>query len=479
MDRIEERSAVMNLTLINPKERRQLFLDDYAVEKMIGIKRSLHPPKKCGPVIRPDRSRGEASIQSRSCPQWNSEKGIWEWWYGGTNSYYATSKDGENWESSPVKERHRHVIRDEVDEDPHRRYKALGGNGRSDALYLWVSPDGFNWTMLDVPPVPSQDESQFTYDPFTGQFIAMVKHGTKWGRSVFLATSKDFVHFTEPKLIFHSDEIDWENRRRRVREVIENPAYITPPIVDDEDYIAEVYNMAVMPYEGVYIGFPVIFNPFGAHPPPQMNFSRINQVELTVSRDLYHWERMADRALFLGIEPWDGVNYGTSQLLLAGQPVVRDKGEIWVYYNALRMPGGIEEYKTHNRNKELFRLDVDPELFNDSGALSLAKLRPDGFVSLDADEAGTITTKPFIMKGEDLYVNAEARWGELYAEILDAETMEVFPGFWVPAEQPAPLTGDHVRAKINWKYPHDLVFEKPVRIRFYMHQARLYSFWLE
>ena len=45
-----------------------------------------------------------------------------------------------------------------------------------------------------------------------------------------------------------------ENRRQRVKKVVEDPAYFTPPIVDDEDYIAEAYHMAVMPYQGFYIG---------------------------------------------------------------------------------------------------------------------------------------------------------------------------------------------------------------------------------
>ena len=461
----------MSLELIDPKKYRQLFIDDYAIENKTGVKQTLHPPEKCGPVIRPDRSRGQSSIQSRTAPQWNSEKDIWEW---GVNGEHATSKDGENWERTPLKQAPSHVIRDEQDKDPKRRYKGLfTGPGNNDH-HPAVSSDGLNWTMLDVPPIPSQDEHQFTYDPYTQQYLAMVKHGTKWGRSVFLSTSKDFGNFTKPELIFHTDEIDWENRKKRVREVVENPAYITPAIPDKEDYIAEVYNMAVMPYEGFYIGFPVIFNPFAANPPPGMNYSRINQVEMSVSRDLYSWDRVADRALFLGIEPWDGKNYGSCQMLLSGQPIVRDDGEIWIYYNAL----GIGKNKKEQYD-EFFRLNVDPELLEDTGALCLAKLPMDRFVSLDADQAGTITTKPFMMKGEDLYVNAEANWGEIYAEIIDAETMKPFPGFWVPAELPAPLTGDHLRTKINWKPEHDLVFEKPVRIRFYMHQARLYSFWLE
>ena len=52
-------------------------------------------------------------------------------------------------------------------------------------------------------------------------------------------------------------------------------------------------------------------------------------------------------------------------------------------------------------------------------------------------------------------------------------------GFWVPLEKPEPFVGDEVRAKVKWKPRHDLVFDRPVRLRFYLHQARLYSFWSE
>lgn len=497
----------MSLSLIDPLKHRQLFLDDYAIEKMERVKRTPHQPRKCGPAIRPDRSRGQTALQSRSVPQWNSEKGIWEWWYWAHLSdasgaskdvmHYATSTDGESWErpslglhewngskdnsiaydpaagSRPIY----HVIRDEGEEDPQRRYKGLFS---ASDRYLGVSPDGFKWTMLDVPPIPSQDESHFTYDEISEQYIAMVKHGTEWGRSVWLSTSKDFEHFSEPKLIFRTDEIDKENRRQRVKKVVEDPAYIAPPIVDDEDYIAEVYQMAVLPYEGMYVGFPGIFNPVGAIPPPHMNFTRINQVEVTASRDLYQWERVGDRKVFIGIEPWDGERYDTSQVLLCGRPIVRqDKGEIWIYYNALRVPGGRDNYREFNRDRELFRLNVDPEVFNDGGALNLAKLRLDGFVSLDGEEQGVVVTKPFMLKGESVYVNADARWGELHAEIMDAETMKTHPGFVVWLGKTNAVKGDHLRAQITWKDNPELVFEKPVRLRFILRQARLYSFWLE
>ena len=111
------------------------------------------------------------------------------------------------------------------------------------------------------PVVPSSDESSFSYDPATEQFIATVKQGTEWGRSVWvsLAPADDFGAFTEPELIFHADEQDKINRRERVAKILDGPEYLSPAIVDDEDYIAEVYNMHVLPYEGFYIGFPTIF----------------------------------------------------------------------------------------------------------------------------------------------------------------------------------------------------------------------------
>ena len=477
----------MSTDLIDPKKHRQLFLDSRALVSEQGTTRTLHPLQKCGPCI-------TGGVQSRSAPLWNPEEERYEWWYNGPQARLAISRDGERWEQpslglyecdsstdnniacDPNGPGLYHIVRDERDPDPNRRYKALFGvSGRGGA----TSPDGFAWTPLPSSSIPSQDESQFVYDPYTEQFLAMVKQPTEWGRSVWLATSRDFDHFTEPELIFHADETDWENCRQRVRTIVDDPAYITPPIVDDEDYHAEIYNMAVMPYQGLYIGFPTVFNPIGAIPPPATNFTRINQIEMAVSRDLRTWDRVADRTPFIGIEPWDGENYGTSQLLMAGAPLVREDGEIWAYYNALRIPGSVEMYQRFDRCKELFRLGVDERHFADPGALCLAKLPPDRFVSIDGDEIATLVTQPFHWRGEDLYLNADARWGEIYAEIQDAETGRPLPGFWVPGEEPPPFTGDSLRAKYEWKQPHDLVFEKPVRLKFYLHQARLYAYWLE
>ncbi len=59
----------------------------------------------------------------------------------------------------------------------------------------------------------------------------------------------------------------------------------------------------------------------------------------------------------------------------------------------------------------------------------------------------------------------------------DGETLKRFPGGFTVIGQP--LSGDSTRAKIKWdSQGHGLAFEKPVRIIFDLHLARLYSFWL-
>ena len=107
----------------------------------------------------------------------------------------------------------------------------------------------------------------------------------------------------------------------------------------------------------------------------------------------------------------------------------------------------------------------------------MAKLRLDGFVSLDAETEGTVVTEQFALNGEEVYVNADVQRGELRAEILDAETMHPLPG--LSEAECFPLSGDHLRGKLMWKESPRLISEKAVRIRFILRQAKLYAFWLE
>ena len=67
---------------IFPVQHHQLFIDDFSAEAMTGMVRRLHQPTKCGVVISvAQATKGRFdTIDSYSSPQWNPEKGLWEWW---------------------------------------------------------------------------------------------------------------------------------------------------------------------------------------------------------------------------------------------------------------------------------------------------------------------------------------------------------------------------------------------------------------
>ena len=215
--------------------------------------------------------------------------------------------------------------------------------------------------------------------------------------------------------------------------------------------------MAVMPYEGLYIGFPLILNPAGTIPPPHDNFTGLNQTELALSRDLHHWERVAERAIFLGIEPWDGENFDTAQIMPVGRPLVRDD-EIWILHNAIRYRGLKEHYLAAGHDYTADELS----------SINLARLRLDGFVSLDAADQGSITTRPFEAAGGDLRINADASQGQVEAVVIDAETQKALPG----------QSGAMMRDSLNEVVVENIAIGRPLRVRFTLHNASLYSFWI-
>ena len=128
------------------------------------------------------------------------------------------------------------------------------------------------------------------------------------------------------------------------------------------------------------------------------------------------------------LHPWAGSTYDTGELL-AANAALRMGNELWIYYSGLKS-----------------RAEPPP----DGGAICLSKLRLDGFVSLDAGEReGQILTRPLVLSGATLRVNLEAPQGQVWAEILDAATGHVLPGF--SRRDCIPASGDRLDAEVKWK----------------------------
>lgn len=112
------------------------------------------------------------------------------------------------------------------------------------------------------------------------------------------------------------------------------------------------------------------------------------------------------------------------------------------------------------------------------GSTGLAKLRRDGFASLDAAEsAGTLTTRPIRFRGKHLFVNLAARAGELRVEALDEQGRPIAP---FDRDHCRPMTGDSTRQAVTWEGASDLsaLSGQPVRLRFHLSRGSLYAFWV-
>jgi len=480
--------------------QRQLFLDDYGIAKIENLGRTMHQPAKKGAVIRPSFP-AETAVQTRSAPAWDTEQKVFKLWLivsgpgNASGTGYVESRDGLHWTKPILRQKEvdgslennlvtvdprrewpanamENVVFDPDDPDPSRRYKGLGHCYDREPM---VSPDGIHWKLLDVPKIPSSDESNLSYDTQTHTFIATLKCGGPHGRSHALSTSRDFEHWTKPELIFHADELDQklglENIKARFADrTLQQPSYNIP-----ESYNVDVYNLGVFRYEGLYIGLPSMFHQTGKVPkdwpgfddpriPPEMlkayresgDWSGFHDVQLACSRDLKNWERLGDRKPFIGSSPLGAGAYDLACVLPPSCPVVRCE-ELWFYYT-----GGMNYGLVLNRG-------VD----NDTFAVCLAILRRDGFISLDAgEEEGTLLTKPFTMPGGTMFVNADAFKGEIRAQVLDKEGKAL--------AMSVSMEGNQLRGETQWQKGNIADLKgQVVSIRFIIRNAAFYSYWFD
>ena len=79
--------------------------------------------------------------------------------------------------------------------------------------------------------------------------------------------------------------------------------------------------------------------------------------------------------------------------------------------------------------------------------------------------------------GSHLFVNADASAGQLRVEVLDLEGRAIEP---FSAAGCSPVRTDSTIQPVRWKRPATLegLAGRPVRFRFHLTKARLYSFWV-
>ncbi len=444
-----------------PSGQRQLFLDDVGIAEIENLVRTMHRPQKRGGVIRsPDPRK---TIQTRTAPVWDPQDKVYRTWVLTIAENLWESGDGLNWIPGPNPNiRISMAVYDPNDPDPLRRYKApLLNRGFA------VSPDGVQWTPLDLPKIHSSDEGNFTYDPTEGLFIHTVKRSGPFGRSVAAATSRDFTNWTDLGVVFHADEQDQQLGREHIKARFADANLHHPPYNDPNVYNVDVYNMGVFRYGGLYIGLPAMYHATGPVPnyPNTVGF---HLVQLACSRDLKMWRRLGDRQTFIGPSHLDSGAYDLTQILPPSAPVVRGD-ELWFYYTGLKYRGSFRYVGKYPEGETI----PIPGRDRDAGAICLAVLRRDGFMSLDAgDQQGTVLTRPFTAPGDRLLVNVDAPEGELTVEVLDS-------GGAVLATS-LPISGDFPQERVKWTDNAQPTLEgQVVVLRFTIRNGKFYSYWFE
>jgi len=141
-------------------------------------------------------------------------------------------------------------------------------------------------------------------------------------------------------------------------------------------------------------------------------------------------------------------------IFTAKEPLVKDNGMYWYYTGSTETHGGLLKDKVMSIGRASWRLD--------------------GFVSLDADaNGGTVETVPLRIPDGRLEVNVDATQGSLAVEVLFPDG-RIQPGF--SAKTCSPIRGDHLHHPVNWTQIDLTQAQQPLRLRFSLRQAKLYSF---
>jgi hypothetical protein len=222
----------------------------------------------------------------------------------------------------------------------------------------------------------------------------------------------------------------------------------TAPVVLAADLqdkpVTEIYSMKVFPYESLYIGLVQVFHANPSDP--------TLDVQLAVSRDTLHFTRVADRSPFLTLGPvgsWDRFN-----LSLANNDPIVVGDELRFYYG-----GRLYRHSPY----------AGPDPGVEKGGIGFATLQRDRFVALEASfDGGEIVTQLMELTGTTLHLNAQASFGEINVELLDANDRSL--------AKSKPIQRDALDIPVEWTAPALNPLE-PVKLRFNLKNARLFALW--
>jgi hypothetical protein len=483
--------------VINIGSRLELFTDDYLVEAVKGDTefRLHHPVPKELVIVHDQPWEGSGSGYHSIFHDGEKYRMYYKAWQHTASSdistvhplycAYAESPDGINWikpelglhkfndsdrnnivfasgdyEGFNLDAGHPAVFMDHnPDVSPDARYKAILISGPPKrGLAAFKSADGINWTLISDKPIITDgafdsqnlafwDSHNKIYRAYWRYFTEEDENSRYQGlRSVRTAVSRDFVHWEEQTNITFSDTFRQQLYTNQIK-----PYYRAPHIL---------------------IGFPARYTDRGWSPSmealpeqeerkaraskSQRYGTALTETILMVSRDGITFRRWNEAFLRPGIERKGTWTYGDSYM---GWHLVQTPSDL------PDAPDELSFYATESYWK------------GHASALRRYTLRIDGFVSASASmNGGEIITRPIIFEGNSLSLNfSSSAAGEILVEIQDINGI---PLDNYSLDKCAPVFGDSLERTVIWEHGSDVsaLSGKPVRIRFFIKDADIFSF---
>ena len=453
--------------ILNIGSRLELFVDTFLIEKQDNVHHILHAPEDAGLVLSFDKPWegpfcGYATIIKDS--------GIYRLYYRGLpeagkdgssdeTTCYAESEDGINWtrpdlgiyevsgtrnnniilaDAAPVTHNFSPFLDTREGINPKSKYKALGGTKQS-GLIAWVSEDGIHWNILQEEPVftegvfDSQNVSFWSQSEncYVCYFRTWTKVGYSGFRTVSRTTSKDFINWSDPV------EMDFGNTAAEHLYTNQTAPYFRGPHI----YVAIAARF--MPERQVLTEDQA--RRLNVNP---KYFNDCSDAVLMTSRGGNKYSRTFMEGFIrpgIGLQNWvSRSNYPALNVVQTGP------AEMSVYLN--------QDYAQPTSHLHRYTLRID------------------GFISLNASyDGGEMSTKPLRFTGDTLFLNfSTSAAGFIKVEILDIEGKSI-KGFEL--ENAKELIGNEIEKAVSWQGNPDLtkLMDKPVRLRFVMKDADLYS----
>jgi hypothetical protein len=475
----------------------QLFVDDYLISTQNDLVRTLHQPKKDNdgnqPILALDNEFGEtkATLEANGTIFFDPKLKKWVMfalsfassWQGESADrvrlYRFTSPDAMNWAKGDDGKPQRIAIdlydpesktsATNIDlfsctydaSDAEYPYKGwlhfANWPGNREGTYFLKSADGITWQrgrqiMVAGSRTLTQDGRQmngsgdvttFYHDKQANRFLANIRFA-----SVANVENENRLRSRGYLFVERLDEPIDLNR-------IDHLALIPPAAQrnGDEPY-DEYYSTTAWRYESIWLGGLRVWHSAGDYP---YSASGAAYLKLLCSRDGLNWQKVpfkneAGQAEIFIPNGKEGANDAKSDggyMTEFSNAPLRIGDELIYYYGASSWG------KNHPRP---YRVS--------GGGIFRARLRPDGFVSIDN---GSLTTRPLNFEGRELTING--------AGPIDVEVLKVSG----ESLGKATVRGDSLRQAVSFggKSLRDLVPDGAARLKFTVNGGRLCSFTIQ